>query len=276
MQQPTLTTRLRRRGRSPAAAGLGLGLLITALGLLPAHLRAEAIEGKPVTLQEVGNLKLRPIAAGNFLMGRTQGDRGEKPATGVTLTQPYWLGATEVTQGQWSAVMGNNPSHFKGSNLPVESVTYSDALEFCRKVTERERAAGRLPAGYEYTLPSEAQWEYACRAGTTGDYAGNLDAMGWYSRNSGGKTHEVGGKQANAWGLYDMHGNVWEWCLDWYGNYPGGHETDRRGAPSGTSRVNRGGSWLDLASSCRSAYRRHSPSLSNLSLGFRLALSPVP
>ena len=143
MQQPTLTTRLRRRGRSPAAAGLGLGLLITALGLLPAHLRAAAIEGKPVTLQEVGNLKLRPIAAGNFLMGRTQGDRGEKPATGVTLTQPYWLGATEVTQGQWSAVMGNNPSHFKGSNLPVESVTYSDGSSSPVRAG-REGRSGRL------------------------------------------------------------------------------------------------------------------------------------
>ena len=138
---------------------------------------------------------------------------------------------------------GTNPSRFKGANLPVEQVSYDEALAFCRKVTEQERAAGRLPEGYEYTLPTEAQWEYACRAGTTGNYAGNLDAMAWYSGNSGSTTHAVGGKQANGWGLNDMHGNVWEWCLDWYGNYAGGRVTDPRGASSGSNRVGRGGGW---------------------------------
>ena len=202
--------------------------------------------------------------------------------TQVTLTKPYWLGATEVTQGQWEAIMGNNPSNFKGVNLPVDSVSYEDALAFCRKLTERERAAGRLPAGYEYSLPTEAQWEYACRAGTkgdyAGDYAGNLDAMGWYDGNSGKKTHEVGGKQANAWGVYDMHGNVWEWCADWYGDkLPGGSVSDFKGAASGSYRVNRGGCWGNDAAYCRSAYRnRLSPGFRFDRLGFRLALSAVP
>jgi formylglycine-generating enzyme required for sulfatase activity len=233
-------------------------------------------EDEPITLRGVANLKLMPIAAGRFAMGSTNGEADEKPVTDVTINQPYWLGQTEVTQGQWEAVMGNNPSGFKGANLPVETVSYDEALAFCRKVTEQERAAGRLAEGYEYTLPTEAQWEYACRAGTTGDYAGNLDAMAWYDGNSGSKTHAVGGKQANEWGLYDMHGNVWEWCLDWYGNYAGGSVTDPRSASSGSSWVYRGGGWGNSASYCRAAFRyRNSPGNRLDDLGFRLALSSV-
>ena len=230
--------------------------------------------GRAYTIPNLG-LKLMPITAGSFSMGSPNGDSDEKPVTRVTISRPYWLGATEVTQAEWAAVMGNNPSHFKGGNLPVEQVSYDDVLEFCRKLTERERAADRLPEGYEYTLPTEAQWEYACRAGTTGAYAGSLDAMGWYDANSGSKTHEVGGKQANGWGLYDMHGNVWEWCLDRSGAYPGGSVTDPRGASSGSFRVIRGGSWYFVAGYCRSAYRGGgTPGGRNISvLGVRLALS---
>jgi formylglycine-generating enzyme required for sulfatase activity len=124
-------------------------------------------------------------------------------------------------------------------------------------------------------LPTEAQWEYACRAGTTGDYAGNLDEMGWYGSNSGNKPHPVGQKRANAWGLHDMHGNVWEWCLDWYGNYPGGSVTDPKGAGSGSVRVLRGGCWNYVAGNCRSANRGGNvPGFRNGSLGFRLVLAP--
>ena len=174
--------------------------------------------------------------------------------------------------------MGSNPSQFKGSDRPVEHVSYDDALEFCRKLTARERAAGRLPSGYEYTLPTEAQWEYACCAGTSGDYAGSLDSMGWYDGNSGGQTHPVAQKQPNAWGLYDMHGNVWEWCRDWYaGSLPGGTVRDPVGPSSGSFRVRRGGSWSLAASICRSANRsRFGPGRRGISLGFRLALSSVP
>ena len=221
------------------------------------------------------NLTILPIAPGTFRMG-DEGSWGGQPYTQVTIAQPFWLGATEVTQGQYEALMGTNPSNFKGADRPVEQVSWDDAMAFCRKLTERERAAGRLPDGYVYTLPTEAQWEYACRSGTTGDYAGNLDSMGWYNSNSGNQTHPVAQKQANAWGLSDMHGNVWEWCLDWKGDYPGGSVTDPTGPSSGSDRVNRGGGWDNTAVYCRSAIRsRNDRGIRNFNLGFRLALSSV-
>ena len=228
-----------------------------------------AVEGVGVTLV--------PIAGGTFSMGSMSGGSDEQPVTTVTL-RPFWLAKTEVTQAQWEAVMGSTSSNFRGGQLPVENVSWDDAMEFCRKLTERERQAGRLPSGTIYTLPTEAQWEYACRAGTTGDYAGEVDAMAWYAKNSGAATHEVGTKQANAWGLHDMHGNVWEWCADWYADkLPGGSVSDFKGAASGSVRVARGGSWRSDAANCRSADRDWiSPGYRNDYLGFRLALSSVP
>ncbi|MDI1337982.1 MAG: SUMF1/EgtB/PvdO family nonheme iron enzyme, partial [Lacunisphaera sp.] len=224
------------------------------------------------------SLVMQPIAPGTFQMGSANGDANEKPVTQVPLTKAYWLGKTEVTQAQWAALMGSNPSEFKGDDRPVEQVSWDEAMEYCRKLSARERAAGRLPEGYGYTLPTEAQWEYACRSGTTGDYAGNLDAMGWYESNSGKTTHAVGQKQANAWGLADMHGNVWEWCADWYRDHlAGGSVPDPTGAASGAFRVFRGGSWGDSANDCRSAGRGgDEPGLRFTFLGFRLALSSVP
>lgn len=224
------------------------------------------------------DLALVPIAPGSFEMGTASGgDEDELPVTRVTLSRAYWLGATEVTQKQWEAVMGNNPSKFKGSDLPAEKISWEEAMAFCRKVTERERAAGRLPVGYEYTLPTEAQWEYACRAGTTDAVAGNLDAMGWYDENSDRQTHAVAQKQANAWGLYDMHGNVWEWCFDRYQDkYPGGSVTDPTGAASGPARVSRGGGWWFPAFLCRSATRSAVGAGERWDFqGFRLALRAV-
>jgi formylglycine-generating enzyme required for sulfatase activity len=230
--------------------------------------------GQPWTIPDL-NLSLQPIAPGTFQMGSVSGgSNDERPVTRVTISRPYWLGKTEVTQGQWQAVMGGNPSHFKGENLPVETVSWNDAMEFCRKLTERERIAGRLPEGYVYTLPTGAEWEYACRAGTTGDYAGNIDEMGWHKGNSTRSTKPVGQLQANAWGLHDMHGNVSEWSADWYGTYPGGSVTDPTGATTDTYRVHRGGSWTNAAGFCRSAYRNRSePDLRFRYLGFRLALT---
>jgi formylglycine-generating enzyme required for sulfatase activity len=233
-----------------------------------------AEEGQGWTVPEL-NLEMAYIRPGTFTMGSEYGDGNEKPLTRVTLTQGYWLGKTEVTQAQWEALMGSNPSNFKGADRPVEQVSWNDAIEFCRKLAERERSAGRLPEGYEYTLPTDAQWEYACRAGTTGDYAGNLDAMAWYESNSGSQTHAVSAKQPNAWGLYDMHGNVWEWCRDWKGDYPGGSVRDPTGPASGSLRVRRGGCWLSTARNCRSAGRDgNDPGNRLYFLGFRLALAP--
>ncbi|MCW5550178.1 MAG: SUMF1/EgtB/PvdO family nonheme iron enzyme [Opitutaceae bacterium] len=255
---------LRLAGHKAATASVTVQPRLAARGSV-------ALEKEPHIVLEGLGLEMRHIPAGSFQMGGAG-----NPTQQVTISRPFWLGKTEVTQGQWQAVMGNNPSHFKGSNLPAENVSWADAMEFCRKLTERERAAGRLPAGYVYTLPTEAQWEYACRAGTTGDYAGNLDAMGWYSGNAGGSTKPVGTKAANAWGLHDMHGNVWEWCLDWYGNYPGGSVTDPTGPASGSFRVARGGGWGSTADLCRSADRNGSPPGNrNGFLGFRPALSSV-
>ncbi|MCI0565149.1 MAG: formylglycine-generating enzyme family protein, partial [Nitrososphaera sp.] len=168
------------------------------------------------------------------------------------------------------AVMGKNPSHFKGDPaLPVENVTWNDAKEFCEKLTKM--------TGLDYRLPTEAEWEYACRAGTTGDYGGDLDVMAWYSKNSGVKTHPVGQKNPNAWGLHDMHGNVWEWCEDDWNDSYASAPTDGRAwvdMPSrGSFRVLRGGSWCSHDVYCRSAFRiLDAPGHRLAGVGFRLVV----
>ncbi|HWZ94761.1 MAG TPA: formylglycine-generating enzyme family protein [Opitutaceae bacterium] len=248
---------------------------------MPARVDVPA-SGKPFTVPDLG-LEMRPIPAGTFRMGSPAGEPGrnpdEGPQTWVAISQGFWLGKTLVTQGQYQDVMGNNPSNFAdvGDDAPVEMVVFDDAVAFCQKLTERERAAGRLlKRGYAYMLPTEAQWEYACRAGTTQARYGNLEDIAWYVGNSGDTTHPVGQKQPNAWGLYDMNGNVREWCSDWYGQYPGGNITDPGGPDSGALRVSRGGGWCGTANLCRSAYRGvGAPGDRNLNLGFRVALAPV-
>jgi len=245
---------------------------------------------EPITIPGL-NLEMMPIPAGTFVMGSPNDEEGrddvEGPQTTVTITKPFWQGKTEVTQSQWRAVMGNTPSSFKGDDLPVEQVSWNDAVVFCEKLNEMNRDT--LPVGYHYTLPTEAQWEYACRAGTTirfyhGDDPGyiELEKYAWYRNNSSGKTHPVGEKLPNGWGLYDMHGNVYEWCLDWYDDYIGGSVSDPQGPQSGPSstnstRVNRGGGWFDAARYCRSSFRgRNWPGSTYIHLGFRVALSSVP
>ena len=227
-------------------------------------------------------IKLVPIPAGTFTMGSPddEADRGsdEGPQTDVTLTRNFYLGATDVTQGQYAAVMGINPSDFKnaGKDAPVEQVLWDDAMAFCQKLTAREQAAGRLPAGFVFTLPTEAQWEYACRAGTTGPYAGEPAATSWYDKNSGGTTHLAGAKQPNAWGLYDMTGNVYQWCADWYAKrLPGGDVTDPTGPVTGSVHVLRGGGWYYDKTYCRSAYRDYDPGYRANFIGFRVAFDPV-
>jgi formylglycine-generating enzyme required for sulfatase activity len=227
------------------------------------------------------------IPAGTFTMGSpdSEVDRqsNEGPQTVATLTHGFYVCQHEVTQGEYQAMMGSNPSAFQGYwSRPVEQVTWDEAINYCAKLTEQERTAGRLPSGWVYRLPTEAEWEYACRAGTTtrfsyGDDPGyaQLGNYAWYSSNSGGQTHEVGLKQPNSWGLYDMAGNVWEWCLDWYGTYPGGSVTDPKGCDSGSGRVVRGGCWNYAGGYCRSAVRSgHAPDDRGSYIGIRAVLAP--
>ena len=218
------------------------------------------------------------VPAGEFLMGWTShlGKDDEKPVTRVRISHGFWMGKYQVTQAQWQAVMGNNPSRFKeyGSDCPVENVSWNDVGAFLRKLNES--------AGGKYRLPTEAEWEYTARAGTETDtYAGNiteprgndpgLNRIGWYDENSSGGAHPVGQKSPNAFGLHDMLGNVWEWVGDWYGAYPGGAVTNPKGPASGSSRVARGGSWGNFAWHCRSALRRSLAPENHMGyLGFRL------
>lgn len=233
------------------------------------------------TIADLG-IELLWVEPGTFTMGSAPNEPGRHKAEGppvrVNLTQGFWLGRTEVTQAQYQAIAGTNPSTFQaaGPDAPVERVSWIDAMAYCRKLTERERAAGRLPAGHIFTLPTEAQWEYAYRAGTTGTYPGEPDAMGWNAGNSGGTTHPVGRKQANAWGFHDMGGNVLEWCRDWYGDYPRGAATDPSGPERGYYRIARGGSWrMDVAVSRSAARAGGSAGRLDYTLGFRLALCPA-
>ena len=241
------------------------------------------------------------IPAGTFTMGSPVTEKGHfGPQTAVMLTKGFWIGKYELKQREYLAIMGSNPSSFsRNLDRPVEIVSWNDAVGYCDKLTQRERAEGKLPEGYVYRLPTEAEWEYACRAGTTtvfsygDDPSGSrLEQYAWYSDNSwssmkprgyswrsGEKyytSQPVGTKQPNPWGLYDMHGNVREWCLDWWEwSLPGGSVTDPKGRTSGTFRVYRGGSWLDDGWDCRSASRIYAPpNFRYFDIGFRPVLAP--
>ncbi|MBR4887442.1 MAG: formylglycine-generating enzyme family protein [Muribaculaceae bacterium] len=214
------------------------------------------------------------VVGGTFTMGATseQGsDAGsdEKPAHQVTLSD-YMIGKTEVTQELWQAVMGSNPSSFKGDNLPVERVSWNDCQEFIKKLNSL--------TGLQFRLPTEAEWEYAARGGNKSKgykYSGSNDvnSVAWYDSNSSSKTHQVATKAPNELGLYDMSGNVYEWCGDWWGVYSSGSQTNPKGPSSGTYRVNRGGNWGNSARYCRVSNRNNnSPDYRNNSLGLRLAL----
>ena len=211
------------------------------------------------------------IPAGRFVMGspseeedRDLDERQHK----VRISEGFWMKAYEVTQGEWEAVMGENPSYFKqcGPRCPVEQVSWEDAQEYIRRLNGR--GSGR---GYQYRLPTEAEWEYVARAGSAGPRYGRLNKVAWHWGNSDQQPHRVGQKRSNAWGLHDMLGNVWEWTADWYGRYPAGPVTDPRGPGTGSSRVARGGSWYVDARKVRSAYRYNlSPGIRRSTIGFRL------
>jgi len=214
------------------------------------------------------------ISPGSFLMGSENGDADERPVHRVRITRAFELQRTEVTQGQWEAVMGSNPSlsPFKEPNCPLDNVSWEDTRTFIVKLNE-------MKDGYTYRLPTEAEWEYAARAGTTGDFGGtgNPDEMGWLASNAGRRAHPVAKKQPNAWGLYDMHGNVWEWVEDWYGPYSEDTLSAPRGAIEGDRRVRRGGGFYFEARDARSANRSGLiPSRRDAHIGFRLARDPNP
>jgi formylglycine-generating enzyme required for sulfatase activity len=206
----------------------------------------------------------------------------EGPQTAVTISHGFWMGKYEVTQGEYLAVMGKNPSQFVGdTNRPVESVSWFDATNYCGKLTLREQAAGRIPGGSRFRLPTEAEWEYASRAWTStrfsyGDDLGydSLDQHAWYSNNSDSTTHPVGQKLPNPWGLYDMSGNVWEWCQDHAAPELGGIALDPQGPVTGADRVLRGGSSFGPGAGMRAAQRFHSAPDSTDSInGFRVVLA---
>jgi formylglycine-generating enzyme required for sulfatase activity len=245
------------------------------------------------------------IQGGTFMMGSPASEKNRQDSEGpqhqVTISKSFWLGKYEVTQKEWVAVMGSNPSSFKGDSLPVEQVSWYDAIDYCNKRSAKEGLTAAYTRNRDnvkwnknasgYRLPTEAEWEYACRAGTTtpfstggnittnqanynGNYPYNGNAKGTYRE----KTWPVGSGTANSWGLHDMHGNVWEWCWNWdwdwdwyYGYYSSGAQTDPAGASSGSYRVRRGGSWFSHAQSVRSAYRYCSdPAFRDNDLGVRV------
>ena len=270
---------------------------------------ASAPSGGSMTVALPGDVKLElvKVEAGSFEMSAKDGENfGDEVPHRVTLTKDFYLGKTEVTQAQWKAVMGNDPSYFKGDALPVESVSWYDAMAFCEKLNEM----GKAPKGYKFTLPTETQWEYAARGGRKSrgyKYSGsdNIGEVAWYYENSGDRrlderellkdftvdklvknlkdnncqTHPVAGKKANELGLYDMSGNVWEWCLDDYNSDSSKAvpEFARSADDSrGSERVTRGGRWNFGARFCRSAGRgRGGPGARVIDVGFRLALVPV-
>lgn len=213
------------------------------------------------------------IPAGKFIMGCPRDEKGRLPGDfdkhEVTISRSFYLGVYPVTQKQYTAIMGSNPSKFKGETHPVEQVRWTEVQVFCKRVSARTHKKLRLP--------TEAEWEYACRAGTTtaysfGDDWRKLRDYAWYADNSGNTTHPVGEKKPNPWGLYDMHGNVWQWCSDWDSkSHDGKAEKDPRGPKSGKNHVARGGSWLGDFRMCRSAFRTGSaPSIRLSHFGFRV------
>jgi formylglycine-generating enzyme required for sulfatase activity len=273
-------------------------------------------------LEDSRQIEFVPIPAGSFKMGSELGDEDERPVHRVEFSRPFWMAKTEITNEQYEQYLeylnlygtssrANDETRSieerkrlekneipmpQDAEYPLVYINWNDALDFCEWLTKKERRRGRLPEGYIYTLPTEAEWEYACRAGTEGDYAGDLDSMAWHKANSPDRISPVGAKKPNAWGLHDMHGNVWEWCVDnWYATYdyapingsqrgdaPNEYVVDRSRIDEPGNRIRlrnddyrvvRGGSWSYPSLACRSANRYyHEPDFELNYLGFRPVL----
>jgi len=234
-------------------------------------------ESGPIQVRKVAvmtnsiGMKLARIPAGEFMMGSGSYSQ-ETTVHTVTLSADFWIGQNEVTQDEYRRVMGTSPAAFQGNERPVEGVSWEDASEFCRRLGAQERET--------YRLPTEAEWEYVCRAGSRsafcyGDDDTRLGEFAWYDASAGPKTHPVGSRKPNDWGIYDMHGNVWEWCQDWYGEdfYSTGPSTDPKGPSTGEYRVLRGGCWYNRPVFCRSARRDFNrPDYRDDGIGFRVVL----
>jgi len=227
----------------------------------------------------IGNMLLKMVSSGKFKMGSPYSERGrneDEYLHTVVISRKFWIGQYELTQAEWDKVMKVNPSVNKGSQRPVDSITWDEAVKYCEIMTENLKSKQRLPEGYEVRLPTEAEWEYTCRAGTESTYGGVVNDLSWYEGNSGGRVHNTGNKSPNKWGLYDMHGNVFEWCYDYYGSYERKESIiDPIGPSRGRTRVYRGGSFNREADALRSAYRRaEKPDRRYIGRGFRIVLAP--
>ena len=233
----------------------------------PSRVNQEPLSNRTFTANGV-SFTMVGVQGGTFQMGSNDGADWEKPVPSATLSS-YYIGQTEVTQALWKAVMGSNPSYFKGYNLPVEQVSWNDCQTFIRNLNQL--------TGENFRLPTEAEWEYAAKGGRRSrgfTYSGNtnLDYVAWYWDNSGRKTHPVATKSPNELGIYDMSGNVWELCQDWYGDYSSSAQTNSTGPASGSGRVARGGCWYNNAARCRTANRNSvAPADTYNFLGLRLA-----
>lgn len=257
-------------------------LLLVVLGVVVTACHRDKPEGKddglpPALSVDLGGgtmMEFVLIPAGSFMMGSEEytGDGDESPVHPVQISQPFYLGRHEVTQAQWERLMKTNPSKFHGPALPVESVSWNDCQKFLTAFAQQ--------TGKKIVLPTEAQWEYACRSGSTAPWSFSAKAedapeYAWMAENAAGTTHPVGQKKPNAWGLRDMHGNVWEWCSDWYAKhaYTDAASVDPAGPKSGESRVLRGGAWSDQPDGFRCAIRNcNGPDGANHGIGFRCVL----
>ena len=243
-------------------------MILLAISLSPIVPAQAETTSKTPLINSIG-MEFVHIPSGKFHMGSTTGDPDEQPVHEVTISKPFYIGKYEVTQAQWEAVMGNNPSLFQGDpNRPVEQVWWTDVQEFIEKLNAKE-------GHRHYRLPTEAEWEYAARAGSTtafsfGDDPSELGKYAWYKDNSEGQTHPVGQLRPNAWGLHDVHGNVWEWVQDWYQRYTPEAVTDPQGPQSGTHRSRRGCGWNNFMPYCRTANRYSVIGYRDDFLGFRL------
>lgn len=253
---------------------VGVGSVLGPLGLFSPGC------GRPVATNSLG-MQFVQIPRGSFTMGAPEEEVGQpfsETPHRVTLTSPFLLGIHEVTQQEYLEVMGENPSPRKSPSSPVDSVSWIEATEFCRRLAGRP---GEKDAGYNYRLPTEAEWEYACRAGSdtphsiTSLASDELLDYAWISDNSEGEIQPAGQKLPNGYGVYDMHGNVSEWCSDWMANYPKGAVTNPRGPREGVKRVCRGGSYRSKAGDCRSASRwGYEPEVRSPQVGFRIVRTP--